>query len=682
VVISRASLSLLCLLAFACSDAPAPICGDGVVTAPETCDDGNTDDGDACKSNCTPNVCGDGIAHVGVEACDDGNADDGDACKSNCTLNVCGDGVLNVGVEACDDGNDVDTDVCKSDCTPNVCGDGAVHAGVEACDDGNEDPTDGCEACAVRRCDDAPWVPGPRGVKERGLAADFTLPTTRGPWNLRERWTGCDNLVFAIDDPENSRASWFFDTPLDHLIEISPPNVHYFFITADPLYQRVISERALDARFVLQRLEPAARREWEHRLHFVDRPVGELTGWIAAVLRLRRPVFAIDRRRRLHGSLGTFPDPQEFSRAPLAAQLRYFDFELEREARLAADPPARTITVLDQARFDYSPDPDTVDLTLPPAAEMAEFGRMEIDLEASCYDEDELHCPPWPQTVSLWRCGPPSASCGDGVLDPTIGERCDDGNQLDGDECSRYCELRGESARRCPAPVELARWVLPDRRIGRWVSDATPMLAWLSEGGPQRLHFRINVNPTARFVGLKLRLHRVADDALRPFAALAVPWPGGSFDAEYNARQPRFDFEVPAGTRRVELVSLLTGHGRGSDQTACAELCNHTHHFSVDGGPELVHAHPRAGEPRGCEPRVAEGLVPNQAGEWQRQRAGWCQGLEVTPSVLDLTDRLSATASHSLDYRALFGGRPYAPRTPGGSSPRSIQLQSHLVFWR
>lgn len=46
------------------------------------------------------------------EACDDGNTDENDGCRNDCTMNVCGDGVINVLTEACDDGNTDDTDGC------------------------------------------------------------------------------------------------------------------------------------------------------------------------------------------------------------------------------------------------------------------------------------------------------------------------------------------------------------------------------------------------------------------------------------------------------------------------------------------------------------------------------------------------------------------------------------------
>jgi fibro-slime domain-containing protein len=63
----------------------APICGDGVVTAGEECDDGQNDGGyEQCAPGCKLGPsCGDGIVQDG-EDCDDGNRIDGDGCGSAC----------------------------------------------------------------------------------------------------------------------------------------------------------------------------------------------------------------------------------------------------------------------------------------------------------------------------------------------------------------------------------------------------------------------------------------------------------------------------------------------------------------------------------------------------------------------------------------------------------------------
>jgi len=65
------------------------VCGNGLLEAPETCDDGNTVSFDGCSAACTIeqsiviSVCGDGIVS-GAEECDDGNLINGDGCSSLC----------------------------------------------------------------------------------------------------------------------------------------------------------------------------------------------------------------------------------------------------------------------------------------------------------------------------------------------------------------------------------------------------------------------------------------------------------------------------------------------------------------------------------------------------------------------------------------------------------------------
>ncbi|MCY1054484.1 DUF4215 domain-containing protein [Nannocystis sp. SCPEA4] len=121
------------------------VCGDGVVAGDEACDDGNDDELDGCKSDCTATFCGDGVVQAG-ESCDDGNDDDADDC-ARCKPAACGDGFVQAGVEVCDDGpanDDAAYEGCTEACTPGPrCGDGLVNGG-EDCDDNNTDETDGC----------------------------------------------------------------------------------------------------------------------------------------------------------------------------------------------------------------------------------------------------------------------------------------------------------------------------------------------------------------------------------------------------------------------------------------------------------------------------------------------------------------------------------------------------------
>ncbi|MDC0716288.1 DUF4215 domain-containing protein [Nannocystis bainbridge] len=128
-----------------------PVCGDGVVAGDEQCDDGNDDELDACKSDCTPTTCGDGVLQAG-EACDDGNDDDTDACVGACQHARCGDGFVRAELEQCDAGPANDDEAyegCTTACEPGPrCGDAIIN-GEEDCDDNNTDETDGCMSSCV-----------------------------------------------------------------------------------------------------------------------------------------------------------------------------------------------------------------------------------------------------------------------------------------------------------------------------------------------------------------------------------------------------------------------------------------------------------------------------------------------------------------------------------------------------
>ena len=180
----------------------AGFCGDGILNSGESCDDGNTADGDGCSADCKtveqgwtcPKegeackklTCGNGVFEPELnEKCDDGNFDPGDGCfncrveqgyvcqDSNppCPDKLCkdknkycalisdlyGDGVVDAGFEECDDGNTIDGDGCSQGtvdpgyacptpgkhCIAKECGDGIIAYGEE-CDDGNLISGDGC----------------------------------------------------------------------------------------------------------------------------------------------------------------------------------------------------------------------------------------------------------------------------------------------------------------------------------------------------------------------------------------------------------------------------------------------------------------------------------------------------------------------------------------------------------
>lgn len=240
-------------------------------------------------------------------------------------------------------------------------------------------------------------------------------------------------------------------------------------------------------------------------------------------------------------------------------------------------------------------------------------------------------------------------------------------------------EGTGFSACNCPCDAELGRWVTTYGREGRWVTDASPLLSLLREGGAQRLLMQ---SGNAYDMTLTLRLGNRGKGA---HPAEIVPlWRGGGFGPEYNTGRAPHRFTVPEGVTRVELVAFITGHGWGQDRENCAEFCNHTHHFTLNGH-EHVRSNEVAGTATGCQDQVDRGVVPNQYGTWPFGRSGWCPGLDVPAYVVDLTADVIA-GENELTYRGLFDGVDYVPRPPVNGNPQGfgaqINLTSYLVYWR
>jgi hypothetical protein len=160
---------------------------------------------------------------------------------------------------------------------------------------------------------------------------------------------------------------------------------------------------------------------------------------------------------------------------------------------------------------------------------------------------------------------------------------------------------------------------------------------------------------------------------MRPVEAIPL-WQGGDWNANYDAMHAPISVNVPSGLRKVELYTLVTGHG-GVQPTNCAEFCNHEHRFAV-GGMEHIINFPESQTSDGCADRVNEGVVPNQHGTWYYGRGGWCPGLDVAPHSFDVTGNVTSGAMNELRYTTRFQGRPVS------ASLGNIVLSSYLVYWQ
>ncbi|KAL3136582.1 hypothetical protein ABBQ38_005828 [Trebouxia sp. C0009 RCD-2024] len=160
---------------------------------------------------------------------------------------------------------------------------------------------------------------------------------------------------------------------------------------------------------------------------------------------------------------------------------------------------------------------------------------------------------------------------------------------------------------------------------------------------------------------------------LKPHSIIPL-FDGGDFDAEYNSKFKPVEFEMPHGTQKALLEAVVTGHGYDNNQ--CAEFCITSHHFLVNGKEHLLNF-TEAGKPWGCADQVLQGSEPNEHGTWQYGRGGWCDGQEVRPWVVDITQDLAAGHMNAVTYHGLYQGHSPKPEGQAGF----IMMQSNVIFY-
>lgn len=503
-------------------------------------------------------------------------------------------------------------------------------------------------------CEQMEWTGRPLlteaafGANRRSVAADFVVPTTQGDWTFSEHFTGCETYMFV---PDTLVVSPLDDTPLMQvqadlrsLIENSPLNTHWFFLTMGEGSEAVTAFTAdMDDRLerVLGRYDVAGQDWWRERVHVVSKSGTKPMGWIGEAMTSTGQGFGIDRFQRIRG-FGGLADVTRFSSAldnagawPWEANLayldhevRYFNYESDREDELAQD--AWTDIWLFHEEENAGNGVSHATAQLPDAETMAGFDTMLIDLTNAC---------------------DPSG--------PEMGN-CDAWDAVDG---VSICQADDPDV----CDTELARYITTYHREGRWLVDASHLLPFLAGGGERR--FQLWGTRHGHFNSLRIRLTNRNKGGV-PAEATHL-WDGGAHNADYAANHPPVDVAIPADATKVYLYMVLSGHGQGGDDN-CAEFCDHQHTFTFSNGDSVTASHPLMGDQHGCLNQIERGTVPNQNGTWWFERSSWCPGKQVDPWVWDVTEFVTPGSTETIGYTTNYGD---------AVDDGNIFMHSWLVSW-
>jgi hypothetical protein len=287
---------------------------------------------------------------------------------------------------------------------------------ADAPDDGEAPP----DPCALLGLPVRPFEDAPSSTALGALAADVTVQTREGPWNLRSNWSGCDVLLFIQDAPAQN-AGWptgIWERDVRTLLRRAPRNTRFLFVSTQTRWSSIDAAlAALEAQVdtALAGMSEEERAWWPSRIHYLTEPAATLDGWLGTLMRSPGWGIGIDRFQRIRyvGSYGDYARYDAARRwfAPnlsmAANEAVYYNFEAERDARTSAEDAAVVPLFAGEVLADpeWAGTRHFVDVVLPSAAEMTGYDSLALDLTLACDGEGEYGtCPAWDYIVHLYLC--------------------------------------------------------------------------------------------------------------------------------------------------------------------------------------------------------------------------------------------------------------------------------------
>ena len=467
-------------------------------------------------------------------------------------------------------------------------------------------------------------------------------------WDFETQWSGEDCYIFL--NYTNASGSLIASSTKDLLLENSPSNVHYFFISDRTSYYSDISGLKDTFDEILSQMSTEMQDHWSTHLHFIPQKTSSLNNWLEEAL-AGEDAIGIDRFQRIRET-GYFGNPANFTGTYihyLAHEAVYFNYEFE--AIYEPDEVYDEITIFEREHYTGGWAASISQIVeFPTDEQLSNYSGMSVELLRGCPDSNmnysDAGCDDYDRIAHMYIC------------------------DVDGSNC-----------------FEIARWITPFDRQPHHLTNISPFISSLRPGGEKMIKFQESGWPNS-LLTLKLRFYH-GDNEGQSAQEMIPIWNGTvHFNPDYNDNRPPTPFMVPENATKVEFVSYITGHGWGDNSCYnCCEFCNSRHIFIANGGTyEFDIDFPNAGSNSYCMSlgAIGEGTIPNQYGTWGYGRAGWCPGQDVAPFVTDITDHIVIGDENVIDYEAcrVVGNSCVTPPTCGscGYCPE-VAFSSYIIIY-
>ena len=473
-------------------------------------------------------------------------------------------------------------------------------------------------------------------------------------WDFENNWTGNDSFIFInYDASVSGSGSLWGSTTRETLLNTSPDNVHYFFISNRSQYENDMIQIKEIYDDILSDFSNEDQNHWNSHLHFINQKTTDLDNWLGTTLN-GKLALAIDSSQKLR-QIGYLGNPASFTGTYvhyLAHEALYFDYENNIFAE--TNETYDEIEIFEREHYTGGWAASISDtIQVPANLEIQTYNKMEVELLRGCPDSNMNY----------------------------NDEGCDDYDRI---AHLYFCDLDGSNCK------EISRWFTPFDRQPHSLTDITPFIAALKENAGQQkvLKFQESGWPNS-LLTLKIRLYH-GNNPNGHAQEIYPMWNGTTqFNPDYGENRPPQVFTIPSNATKVEFISYITGHGWGSAGCFnCCEFCNSKHIFSINGGVyEFEQSFPDASSSTHCmDPEIIQttGVIPNQYGTWGYGRAGWCPGRDVKPYIKDITNFVQIGDDNVIDYDAcrVSGNSCVAPPTcQGDGYCPEIAMSSYIIVY-